>query len=196
MVIIMNLLNLSAQIVTAVKSNKAKQGVIADTIAKAFGYKSHHAVQGDIQLTTIQKPISNERTISLVKVMKNSYSVKDIFFDSDLTQTVGDTFFDYYMSISTIEAELLYQLTIHEALFNNMVIAIDAKRDPEIIDSDDLKALMPSSLPKEIVYALCIEIDESERPYMVYASFLEDIINMREAVSTFIINNSCNSCNS
>lgn len=189
MVILMNLLNLSAKIVTEINARKNKQGVIADTIAKAFGYKSHHAVQGDIKLIAQFDHKATDRAVRLIKQMSTTYSVKEIQFKSDLIKTSGDTFFDYYMNLATNEAELLYQLTVHQSIFENLVKKVDAFRDLEVIDTDDMKALIPHVIPENITYALCVEIENAEYQYMVYASFLEDIINMKETVLTFIANN-------
>lgn len=184
----MNILKLSAKIKTEINSRKNKQGVIADTIAQAFGYKSHHALTGDIKLISIEESQSTDRTIDLVRAMENSYSIDEIVFDGDITQTSGDLFFDYYMKLATNEMELLHQLAIHQGLLQQLVNRVDTLGDRRTESADSLKA-MTNNLPENIMEALHVEMDEADYPRMVFSSYLEDVMNMREAITNLIIKN-------
>lgn len=191
----MNLLNLSSKIVSAVKENKAKQGVVADAIAKAFGYKSHHAIQGDISLNVENKALNkpSDRTLRLVKAMEIAYSVDSISTEKYPEELTGDVLFDYYASLASNEPELLSQLITHEVIFKtleNLVNQLDLPMIDDNFHSHNaclmVNNLIPTTLPKEVVSATSMEVFEVDRPDMVFTSFLEDITNLKEVVFNHI----------
>lgn len=208
----MKILEFSSVIKKAVDQGRNKQGVIADSIAKILGYKSHHAIQGELIITVaphkrmsdnpdkvtasdnllvvaqkmgIGKP--SAETVKLAKAIAWAYSVDEIDFDENLERTSGDANLDYYLGLVHNPAKLLATLVSHEAIYTKLVEQSD-ELDFNYTYDDRLKFknLIPANFPKEIISALSIEILEVDRPDLVFASFYEDAMNLKLAVMRFI----------